>query len=49
MDPSRRKNKKRLIAIVSWTIPLAFIVEKMQMAIVLQTHLTLQIPIHLTC
>jgi hypothetical protein len=28
MDPSRRKNKKRLIAMVSWTIPLVHIVEK---------------------
>jgi len=30
---------------VIWTIPLAYIVEKIQMIIVLQTHLTLQIPI----
>jgi len=36
-------------AMVSWTISLAYIVEKMQMAIVSQTHLTLQIPINLTC
>jgi hypothetical protein len=43
--PSRRKNKKCLIAMVTWTIPLAYIVEKIQMIIVLQTHLTLQIPI----
>jgi len=28
MDLSRRKNKKRLIAMVSWTIPLVYIVEK---------------------
>jgi hypothetical protein len=37
MDPSRRENKKRLIAMVSWTIPLASIVEKMQMTMILQT------------
>ena len=28
MDPSRRKNKKCLIAMVSWTIPLVYIMEK---------------------
>ena len=28
ITPSRRKNKKRLIAMVSWTIPLVYIMEK---------------------
>jgi len=48
-EPSRRKNKKQLIAMVSWTIPLFYIMKKMQMTIVSQTHLTLQISINLTC
>jgi hypothetical protein len=34
---------------LSWIISLCYIVEKMQMVIVSQTHLTLQISIHLTC
>ena len=37
MDPSHRKNKRRLIAMVSWTIPFTYIMEKMQMIIVSQT------------